>query len=137
MLEQSSVSQGELTVDRPQLHGVSGFLSFRPAAVAGWCVRTASDRGTLLCMSKVGNETCYFLIPDRSLTFYRSYPPEEPNESFLRSLSGQCGTIGSVLPSKVCEVANDSLNLNGVVIPFVQILSVSFNLLFLFTFNIM
>lgn len=69
MLEPSSVSQGELTVVRPQLLEVSGFLSIRPAAAVR-CVRTANDRGTpLLCMSKVGNETCYFLIPNHLLTF--------------------------------------------------------------------
>lgn len=41
MLEQSFVSQGKLTVDRPQLHEVSGFLSFRPAAVV---VRENNER---------------------------------------------------------------------------------------------
>jgi len=34
MLKHSSVSQDKLTVDRPQLHEVRGFLSFRLAAMA-------------------------------------------------------------------------------------------------------
>jgi len=48
---------------------VSGFLSARPAAAAAVRENSERDRGKPRCMSKVGNETCYFLIPDHLPTF--------------------------------------------------------------------
>lgn len=59
-----------------QLHKVSGLLSFCPAAAVGaWEKRMIAE--CLLCILKIGNETCYFLYAIAYEPFFAVYCPEK------------------------------------------------------------